>query len=208
MATTVIGQDQVFDPQEEIEALVPGWIDPRGRQQRLAQAEPAGQRDGEEQLQQDGGDVGRDRDADECGGRRGLVEQRAGAHGRQDADAEADDEADGRGGNAEHDGVGHGVLQLGPHRAAALDRATPVERDEVMQPAEVLRDDVAGEAVGFLVLQDLGRRGPRVDPEVALHRIGADADRDEHQERDEEQRGNHPQESSNDEPDHRAAPPM
>ena len=37
-----------------------------------------------------------------------------------------------------------------------------------LQPAEVLRDDVAVEAVGLLVLLDLRLGGPRVDPEVAL----------------------------------------
>ena len=49
--------------------------------------------------------------------------------------------------SAEHERVGQRVLQLGPHRPAALDRAAPVAGDEVAEPADVLLDDRAVEAV-------------------------------------------------------------
>ena len=107
---------------------------------------------------------------------------------------------------AEHERVGHRRLELGPHRSVALDRVAPVEADEVPQPAEVLLEDAAVEAVGVLVLLDLLLGRPRVEAQVAGHRIGADADGHEHEERDDEQRGDRPQRSSSDEAQHEPSP--
>ena len=72
------------------------------------------------------------------------------------------------------------ALSSGHTGRLPLMRPAPVERDEVAAASWKYCDTrLPGEAVGLLVLLDLRLAGPRVEPQVALHRIGADANGDE-----------------------------
>ena len=145
----------MLEPEHQIEALVAGWIHARCRQQRMGEPEPLGEGDGEEELQQHGADVRRNRDADERSGRRGLVEQRAGAQRREDADAETDDDPTIVASPPSTMVLAIAALELGHTGRLPLIERPQLNVTKCPSQWKYCDDDVAGEPVGHLVLLDL-----------------------------------------------------
>ena len=139
------------------------------------------------------------------------VEPAAGLAAGEDAHADADADAEHGGGAGEAERVEERIPQRLPHLAVALDALRPGvwALQELAEPLEVA-PDVAPEArVQAVVLDelvDLGLAGARVGSGIRGDRVQADPAGDVHEERHDEDRRDHPQQSPDNESRHSLPP--
>jgi hypothetical protein len=193
----------VLDHLHQVEPILPRRIHTGGR-------EPS-ELNGENELEDHGRHERRDAADEE---RRGVdegVEPSTGLAAGENAHTDADTDTQYGGGAGEAERVEERVPQRLPHFAAALDALRPGVRalQELAEPLEVpphVAPEAGIEAVGLDELVDLLLARPRIGPGIRSDRVEADPAGDVHEERHDQDRRDHPQQSPNNESRHSLPP--